>query len=148
MGSSTDLFLLVRLRELGFDRDWHLPLIWCGFHLLKSYGNLLIGRWTDRVSPRRLLAAGWIVYALIYLGMGWVESPLPGLGLFLLYAAYYALTEPPEKALVVQLAERRASVWLVPLRDRRDDLAGERPVRVALRNIRSPGGVYERGGWL
>jgi len=103
LGSSTDLFLLVRLQELGFNQEWQPPLIWCGFHLLKSYGNVIIGRWTDRVSPRGLLAAGWLVYALIYLGMGLVDSPWLGLTLFMLYSGYYALSEPPEKTLLVQL---------------------------------------------
>lgn len=103
LGSSSDMFLLVRLKELGVADGKYLLALWCVFHLLKSYGNIFIGRLTDRVAPQWLLKLGWIVYALIYAGMAWVDSAWAGITLFLLYALYYALSEPPEKALVVKL---------------------------------------------
>jgi MFS family permease len=102
LGASSDMFLLVRLNELGVDEKY-LLMIWCVFHLLKSYGNIFIGRLTDRVPPQWLLNMGWIVYAVIYAGMAWVDTAWAGITLFLLYAVYYALSEPPEKALVVKL---------------------------------------------
>jgi predicted MFS family arabinose efflux permease len=103
LGSSSDMFLLVRLKELGVSDEKYLLALWCVFHLLKSYGNIFIGRLTDRVAPQWLLKLGWIVYALIYAGMAWVDTAWAGVTLFLLYALYYALSEPPEKALVVKL---------------------------------------------
>ncbi|MFT3882264.1 MAG: MFS transporter [Gemmatales bacterium] len=103
LGSSSDMFLLVRLKELGVVDEKFLLLLWCVFHLLKSYGNIFVGRLTDRLPPQRLLTLGWIVYALIYAGMAWVGTAWAGITLFLLYALYYALSEPPEKALVVKL---------------------------------------------
>jgi len=103
LGSSSDMFLLVRLKELGIADEKYLLALWCVFHLLKSYGNIFIGRLTDRVAPQRLLKLGWVVYALIYAGMAWVDTAWAGITLFLLYALYYAFSEPPEKALVVKL---------------------------------------------
>lgn len=103
LGASSDMFLLVRLKELGLVQEKFLLLIWCVFHLIKSYGNLLVGRWTDRVAPKRLLLLGWFSYGLIYAGMAWVSSLEWAIVLFLLYGIYYALSEPPEKALVVAL---------------------------------------------
>jgi len=97
------MFLLVRLKELGIIDEKYLLALWCVFHLLKSYGNIFIGRLTDRVAPQWLLTLGWIVYALIYAGMAWVDTAWAGATLFLLYSLYYALSEPPEKALVVKL---------------------------------------------
>lgn len=104
LGSSSDMFLLVRLKELGVVDEKYLLLLWCVFHLLKSYGNIFVGRLTDRLPPQRLLILGWIVYALIYAGMAWISSAWAGITLFLLYSLYYALSEPPEKAIVVKLA--------------------------------------------
>jgi predicted MFS family arabinose efflux permease len=102
LGCASDLFLLARLSELGVA-TYYLPLIWCAFHVLKSYGNVWIGRWTDRIPPTTLLFAGWIYYVVVYLLMGWIDSAGWAIGLFLLYAGFYALTEPPEKTLVAQL---------------------------------------------
>lgn len=103
LGASSDMFLLLRLKELGLSDEKYLLALWCVFHLLKSYGNILIGHWTDRLAPKKLLVAGWIAYAVIYSAFGWIDSVWGGIILFMAYASYYALTEPPEKALIVQL---------------------------------------------
>jgi MFS family permease len=101
LGNSTDLFLLVRLQELGLETRY-APLVWCGFHLAKSLFNLWGGHWTDRVEPGALLLGGWLLYAAVYLGFGLATSVTQGLALFVLYAIYYGLTEPAEKALVAR----------------------------------------------
>jgi MFS family permease len=103
LSASSDMFLLVRLKELGVSDEKYILLIWCVFHLLKSYGNIIVGRWTDRFSPRLLLILGWVLYAAVYVAMGWLTEMWWAVGLFLAYAGFYALTEPPEKALVVIL---------------------------------------------
>ena len=105
LGSSSDMFLLVRLKELGVGDEKYLLALWCVFHLLKSYGNIFIGRLLQiALHRKRLLRLGWIAFTLIiYAGMAWVDSAWAGITLFLLYALYYALSEPPEKALVVKL---------------------------------------------
>ncbi len=113
LGASSDMFLLVRLKELGLEQEKWILVIWCVFHLMKSYGNLLVGRWTDRVSPKLLLIAGWLFYAAIYLSMAFVSSLGLAIALFLAYSIFYALSEPPEKALVVALvpAEMRGQAF-------------------------------------
>ena len=99
LGNSTDAFLLIRAEELGVPYRY-LPLLWFAFHVAKSAANLFWGRWSDRLDPRRLILAGWLVYAAVYLGFGFAHTVLEVAVLFLLYAVYYGLTEPAEKALV------------------------------------------------
>jgi MFS family permease len=113
LGASSDMFLLVRLKELGLEQEKWILVIWCVFHLMKSYGNLLVGRLTDRVSPKLLLIVGWLFYAAIYVSMAFVSSLGLAIALFLAYSIFYALTEPPEKALVVALvpAELRGQAF-------------------------------------
>lgn len=103
LGNSSDLFLLERARELDVAEPL-LPILWFVFHLAKSAGNLVGGRLVDRLGAKPLLIAGWIWYAAIYLGFGLVTAAWQVWALFILYAGYYALTEPSEKTLVVQLA--------------------------------------------
>ncbi len=62
LGNSSDAFLLVRASELGVPTR-SLPLLWCGFHAVKSVSNLLLGGVADRFGPRRLILLGWFVYA-------------------------------------------------------------------------------------
>lgn len=103
LGNSSDLFLLARARELGVSEPL-LPILWFVFHIAKSAGNILGGHTVDRLGAKPLLVAGWLWYSLVYLGFAWASSAWHIWMLFVLYAAYYALTEPSEKTLVVELA--------------------------------------------
>ncbi len=105
LGNSSDLFLLERARELGVAQPL-LPILWFVFHIAKSAGNIVGGHLVDRLGAKPLLIVGWLWYAAIYLGFGLMTSAWQVWGLFVLYAIYYALTEPSEKTLVVQLAGR------------------------------------------
>ena len=103
LGNSSDSFLLVRAKEQGVPL-YALPILWIVFHLVKSSGNYVTGGWVQKVGARPLIWAGWLWYAAVYVGFGLANSPWQIWVLFLLYAVYYALTEPAEKALVATLA--------------------------------------------
>lgn len=105
LGNSSDLFLLERARELHVAEPL-LPILWFVFHLAKSAGNIWGGHTVDRVGAKPLLIVGWLWYAAIYLGFAFATTAWHIWALFILYAGYYALTEPSEKTLVVQLAGR------------------------------------------
>ncbi|HUY92835.1 MAG TPA: MFS transporter [Pirellulales bacterium] len=102
LGNSSDMFLLVRAKELGVDTRL-LPMLWLVFHVAKSVGNVLGGRAVDRFGPRRLLLAGWLWYAVVYLAFAYATAAWQIWVLFLLYAVYYALAEPSEKTMVSHL---------------------------------------------
>ncbi len=103
LGNSSDAFLLVRAGELGVPTVM-LPLLWFAFHLVKSGGNLLVGKPVDRFGPRLPLFIGWILYAGVYLAFGLATAEWQAWTLFLIYGVFYALTEPAEKTLVANLA--------------------------------------------
>jgi MFS family permease len=102
LGNSSDAFLLVRAGELGVPNGL-LPVLWCVFHLGKSGGNWLAGRFVFRVGPRPMILAGWGCYALVYVAFALASAAWHVWALFLLYALFYALTEPAEKTLVANL---------------------------------------------
>lgn len=102
LGNSTDAFLLVRAQELGVPVAW-LPMLWCVFHLLKSSLSVVAGRAIDRFGAKRLLVGGWVVYMAAYLGFAYATLVWQVLALFALYAVYYAMAEPAERAMVATL---------------------------------------------
>lgn len=106
LGNSSDAFLLLRVTDLGVPTT-ALPLLWCVFGLSKSAANLIGGRWADRVEPRKLVIAGWIVYALVYSAFGLATTAWQGISLFLGYSVFFGLTEPSERALVAHWAPAR-----------------------------------------
>jgi len=103
LGNSSNMFLLLRARELGLG-DAQVPLIWalvCG--VAAVFGPPL-SAWSDRIDRRRLIVGGWAVYALFYLVFGLLPAT-PGLlwPLFAGYGLFLAATEGAEKALVADL---------------------------------------------
>lgn len=110
LGNSSDAFLLLRAKEAGVEIA-HLPLLWGAHHVAKMLASVPGGRLSDRVDRRAVIAAGWGVYAAVYVGFSLVGSAWGVWALFLAYGVYFGLTEGVEKALVVDLAppERRAT---------------------------------------
>lgn len=101
-GNSSDTFLLVRAGELGAPL-YMLPVLWCAFHVVKSGANIYAGRLSDRIGAKRPIVVGWLAYAAIYVAFGFATSAWQAWALFLAYGFFYAVTEPAEKKLVVQL---------------------------------------------
>jgi MFS family permease len=106
-GNSSDAFLLVRAREVGWSAT-ALPLLWTFHHLVKSMAALPGGALSDRHSRALVVAAGWGAYALTYVGFGFASARWQIVVLFLAYALYHGLAEGAERAIVADLAERGA----------------------------------------
>ncbi|MDH3307702.1 MAG: MFS transporter [Acidimicrobiia bacterium] len=103
LGNSTDAFLLLRLADAGFAVGW-IAVLWSLHHVVKMAANLYGGQKSDRVGRRGLVIAGWVMYAIIYLGFGLTSSTGALVALFLAYGIYFGLTEPVERAWVASLA--------------------------------------------
>jgi MFS family permease len=104
LGNSSDAFLLLRAKGLGLSA----PLLWAVFHVVKLVTSYTFGAASDRLPRTRLIIVGWIVYAATYAGFAFATAKWQVWALFLVYGAYYGLTEPAEKALVKDLAPAEA----------------------------------------
>ena len=103
LGSSSDAFLLLRLSDAAGTASY-LPLVWAALHVVKSTSSMIGGSWSDRVGRRKVIALGWCVYALVYVGFAFAQSFQALLAWFLVYGLYYGFTEGAEKALIADLA--------------------------------------------
>ena len=102
LANSSDAFLVLRARELGFSFREILGLL-LAFNLLAALLALPAGRWSDRAGRVRFLAAGWAVYGLAYGAMALAPGRLGFPIALLAYGAFYGLTEGVEKALLGDL---------------------------------------------
>lgn len=107
LGNSSDAFLLLRAADLGVGAAL-LPLLWAWFHVVKAGSTLPLGALSDRMDRRRLIIAGWGVYALVYLGFAQASAAWHAWALFAAYGLFYGLTEGVEKALLADLAPAHA----------------------------------------
>jgi len=103
LGNSSNMFLLLRAKELGLS-DAQVPVLWAVVSLVAAVFSTPLSALSDRVDRRKLIFAGWSIYAVFYLLFGlipawpWLLWPMfAGYGLFL------AATEGVEKALVADM---------------------------------------------
>lgn len=104
LSNSTDAFLLLRAEQAGIPVAV-LPLLWMFLHFSKVVFSLIGGDLSDKIGRKKMIFAGWIVYALVYAGFAFVETEWQAWALFLLYGAYFGFTEGTEKALVADLVD-------------------------------------------
>ena len=113
LGNASNMFLLLRARELGLP-EAQVPLLWAAVSFIAAVLSTPLSAWSDRIGRSRLITAGWTAYGLFYLGMG--LAPRSGAVLLVLFACYgifMAATEGVEKALVADIAppERRGTAY-------------------------------------
>jgi MFS family permease len=106
LGNSSDAFLLLRAQSVGVSAV-QIPLVYALFNLVSAAAAVPAGRLSDRFGRRPLIAAGWSLYALVYLGFGLARRPWSIWVLYGCYGLYYALTEGAAKALVADVVPDR-----------------------------------------
>lgn len=113
LGNSSNMFLLLRARELGVA-EAQVPLLWAAVSAVAMIASTPLSALSDRVGRVRLLVAGYLAYGIFYLALGQLRSDGPWLILlFAGYGLFLAATEGVEKALVADLApaERRGAAF-------------------------------------
>ena len=103
LGNSADAFLLLRLSDVGVDAAF-IPLLWAALHVVKSLASVWGGAASDRLGRRAMIGAGWLIYAIVYVGFAVSTSVAALVGLLLFYGVYFGVTEGTEKALIADLA--------------------------------------------
>lgn len=104
LGNSSNMFLLLRARDLGVS-EAQIPLLWASVSAIAMLFATPLSALSDRVGRTRLLVAGYLAYAIFYVVFGLLTRGGPWLfGLFGFYGFFMAATEGVEKALVADLA--------------------------------------------
>lgn len=104
LGCSSDMFILLRARELGLSLV-EIPLVWAGINLMAAIFGTPLSALSDRWGRRNLLIFGWGAYVLFYVLMALM--PRDSQWIYLLFAGYglfKASTEGVEKAFVADIA--------------------------------------------
>ena len=104
LGNSSNMFLLLRARELGVP-DAQIPLLWAMVSAVAMVFSTPLSSLSDRWGRKRLILFGWAIYGAFYLILG-LNGSQTGLlwPLFAGYGLFMAATEGAEKALVADLA--------------------------------------------
>ena len=105
LGNSADAFLILRANALGLSVVGVLGML-ITFNVVYMLISEPAGALSDRVGRWRLLAGGWLFYALVYLGFAAADAAWQVWMLYGLYGVYYGMTYGVSKALVADLVPR------------------------------------------
>lgn len=103
LGNSSDAFLLLQAQKIGVSTAL-IPTIWVVLHTVKVVFSIPGGMISDRIGRKKVIFAGWVIYALVYIGFALADRQWHMWALFAVYGVYFGLTEGVEKALVADLS--------------------------------------------
>lgn len=110
LGNSSDTFLILRAHDLGLGLTIVI-LMYVLYNAAYSLLSLPAGIVADKLSKRRLVTGGFLVYGFVYLGFALAGEGSMLWPLFAVYGVYMALTDGMARALIAELApaERRGT---------------------------------------
>jgi len=112
IGNSSDFFVILRAQNLG-SSVFHIVLMLVLFNATYAAISLPAGKLSDRLGRRRVIAFGWGVYALVYLGFALATNLWQVWLLFAAYGIYYGIVDGVARAFVADLvpAEKRGTAY-------------------------------------
>ncbi len=101
-----ETLLILHAQDLGVAVA-AVPLLWAALHVVRSLASYPGGALADRWGPRRTIAAGWLLYAILAVLFARAHGPAQAWAIFLAFGLVSGLTESPERALVAALSGGR-----------------------------------------
>ena len=99
LANSSDSFLVLRSKDDGLSFV-QIVMAFMLYNLMYALLSSPMGRLSDRVGRRPVIAGGWLLYAAVYAGFAILRTPLAPWVLWGLYGAYQAMSEGVSKALI------------------------------------------------
>jgi MFS family permease len=103
--NSSDVFLLLKIKESGID-DRMVIGIYIFYNLVYALASYPLGILADKLGLKRVLIAGLVIFAVVYMGFAFNSSIAGFIALFLLYGIYAAATEGISKAWITNISDK------------------------------------------
>ncbi len=112
LGNSSDFFVILRAQNLEAPLI-QVVLMLAVFNIVYSSISLPVGILSDKLGRRRIIALGWFIYALVYLGFALASNIWQTWVLFACYGIYYGTVEGVARAFVADLVpeEKRGTAY-------------------------------------
>ncbi len=106
MFNSSDVFLLLKLRENGLSDSWVIGA-YIFYNLIYALAAYPFGVLADKISLRTVFLSGLGIFAAVYAGMAFNTSIAGFFVLFFLYGIYAAMTEGVSKAWISNITDKK-----------------------------------------
>ncbi len=112
LGNSSMAFVLLRTKTGGVP-DTLVPLAYVLYNVIAAALSLPLGAVSDAIGRRRLIGAGYLLYAAIYALLAWSGAPAATVTALALLGVWAALLEGAQRSLIADFVgrERRATAY-------------------------------------
>src|SRR5512143_919696 len=105
VGNSSDVFLILRAQQTGIH-TLTVHVLYLMFNVVYSMSAVPAGLVADKYGMRRVILAGFVLFALIYFGFANARGTSDIWALFAAYGVFMGLNEGILKAFVAQIAPK------------------------------------------
>ena len=105
LGNSSNTFLLLRAKSVGFD-DTTVILLYFIYNVTASLLAIPFGKISDKIGRKKILIAGYLMFAVVYLGFGTAQTSWLFILLFVMYGMYTAMSAGVERAFIAEIAPK------------------------------------------
>ena len=102
LGNSSDSYLILRAQNVGVSVI-AIPVLYALFNLFYALLSAPAGALSDKIGRIKVMQAGWLIYAVSYLGFAFANQAWQIWVIYGFYGFYYATTEGVSKALVARV---------------------------------------------
>lgn len=102
LGNSSNAFLILKAEHVGMSGGW-ISAVYLAFNAVYAVMSIPAGMVADRVGRRRIVMAGFGLFACVYAGVALATAPWHMAGLFVLYGFYMGLTDGVQRAYLATL---------------------------------------------
>lgn len=103
LGNSSNAFLLLRANEIGFTSA-EVILLYFIYNITAAVIAIPFGKLSDRIGRKKLLIAGYAIFALVYFGFAFATAKWVIVAMFVLYGLYTAMVTGVERAFIAEIA--------------------------------------------
>lgn len=107
-GNSSDVFLLLNAKQLGFTTTL-VVLVYVLYNISQTVFATPAGGIADRIGARKVYAGGLAVFAVVYFLFGLVRNPIWLWILFPIYGVYIAATDGVSKSYIAEFISHEES---------------------------------------
>lgn len=104
LGNFSDSFFILRTRQAGFSA-LTISLIYALFNLVYALGAYPMGILSDKIGRIKIIFLGWIIFAIIHLGVALSSAAWHVWLLFIAYGLYYATTFGAARAFIADMVQ-------------------------------------------
>ncbi|QEY35068.1 MFS transporter [Caproiciproducens galactitolivorans] len=102
LGNSSDSYLILRAQNVGVSVI-AIPVVYALFNLFYALLSTPAGALSDKIGRVKVMQAGWLIYAIAYVGFALANQAWQIWIIYIFYGFYYATTEGIAKALVAHI---------------------------------------------